>query len=224
MIVGAMAVRPLIGQGVTAPMVFSIAMLLLMLVFLTTIQVEELVGDREALLVQRRRRSIIAWCLAVPAILERLYALASPKAEMLLFGIVTWLGFVAFVTWSQLRNLLRHKEITGETISLSISIYLLFGLTWGFFYLLLFQLGPDAFNFGQQVGGLTVENEPFVLPTLVYFSLTTLSTVGFGDITPVSMLARYAAVTEAITGQFYLAILVARLVGMQMARASEPHR
>ncbi len=56
----------------------------------------------------------------------------------------------------------------------------------------------------------------------MYFSLTTLSTVGFGDITPLTLQARYAAVAEGITGQFYLAILVARLVGMQMSRAATP--
>jgi hypothetical protein len=54
-------------------------------------------------------------------------------------------------------------------------------------------------------------------PILGYFSLTTLSTIGFGDITPLTLQARYAAVAEGITGQFYMAILVARLVGMQMS-------
>jgi voltage-gated potassium channel len=52
------------------------------------------------------------------------------------------------------------------------------------------------------------------------FSLTTLSTVGFGDITPLTLQARYAAVAEGITGQFYLAILVARLVGLQMSQSA----
>jgi hypothetical protein len=62
-----------------------------------------------------------------------------------------------------------------------------------------------------------------VFPILLYFSLTTLSTVGFGDITPLTLPARYAAVAEGITGQSYLAILVARLVGMQMmSRAAPP--
>ena len=58
-----------------------------------------------------------------------------------------------------------------------------------------------------------------VFPILGYFSLTTLSTIGFGDITPLTLQARYAAVAEGITGQFYLAILVARLVGMQMSQS-----
>jgi len=62
-----------------------------------------------------------------------------------------------------------------------------------------------------------------IFPILGYFSLTTLSTIGFGDITPVTLQARYAAVAEGITGQFYLAILVARLVGLQMSRSAAQH-
>jgi voltage-gated potassium channel len=58
---------------------------------------------------------------------------------------------------------------------------------------------------------------------LGYFNLTTLSTIGFGDITPLTLQARYAAVAEGITGQFYLATLVARLVGLQMSRSAGQH-
>ena len=74
---------------------------------------------------------------------------------------------------------------------------------------------PNAFSFGA--AGPASEQQ--VIPVLIYFSLTTLSTIGFGDITPLTLQARYAAVAEGITGQFYLAILVARLVGMQMSQA-----
>jgi voltage-gated potassium channel len=57
-------------------------------------------------------------------------------------------------------------------------------------------------------------------PILAYFSLTTLSTSGFGNITPMTLRARYTAVAEGITGQFYMAILVARLVGLHMSRSA----
>ena len=101
---------------------------------------------------------------------------------------------------------------------MSISTYLLFGLTFGLFYIVLHLLQPSAFSFG---GGL-LSSEQQAIPVLMYFSLTTLSTIGFGDITPVSLQARYAAVAEGIAGQFYLAILVARLVGMQMSQSASP--
>jgi amino acid transporter len=137
-------------------------------------------------------------------------------------GSASWFLFFAFVTWNQLRSLLKQRQVTGDTLALSISVYLLLGLTWGLFYMLLFQCQQDAFNFG---GAVDLSVEPsrvhrLVSPILIYFSLTTLATIGYGDITPLSLQTRYAAVAEGITGQLYLAILVARLVGMQMSAAN----
>ena len=126
--------------------------------------------------------------------------------------------FFSYVTWSQLRGVLKQREVTGETISMSISIYLLLGLSWALVYVIIFTRHPEAFQFATPIpGGVS---EAYRFPIFIYFSLTTLSTIGFGDITPLSLQARYAAVAEGITGQFYLAILVARLVGMQMSRAA----
>ena len=81
---------------------------------------------------------------------------------------------------------------------------------------MIFQLQPSAFSFGGILAPAPARPGDLqrVLAVLVYFSLTTLATVGYGDITPVSLPARYSAVSEAIPGQFYLAILVARLVGI----------
>jgi voltage-gated potassium channel len=215
-IVGMFAVRPLMGDA-TAPIVFSLATLLVLLAALLTIQVDDMVGAREALLVQRRRRSLVGWALAVAAIAERLWVFLVPSSpRVVLVGAICWLLFFSFVTWSQLRSLLKQREITGETISMSILVYLLLGLTWGLLYIVIFMQHPEAFSFGTSPA-VGVEH---MFPIFIYFSLTTLSTIGFGDITPLTLPARYAAVAEGITGQFYLAILVARLVGLQMSRAA----
>jgi voltage-gated potassium channel len=218
-IVSAFAARPLMGDSEIVPLVFSVLMLVLMLVALYTIQVDDLVGEREVLLAQRRRRSIVGWMLAVPATIERLYVILVPSSRLFVVSSICWLLFLAFVTWSQLRSLLKQKEVTGETISMSISVYLLLGLTWGMVYILIFQLHPEAFSFGASPTPTLSPDRQQIFPIFVYFSLTTLSTLGFGDILPLTLPARYAAVAEGITGQFYLAIMVARLVGMQMARS-----
>jgi amino acid transporter len=215
-IVAAFAVRPLIGDRGVAPIAFSIAILALLLIALLTIQVDELVGERERLLVQRRRRTLIGWLLAGPAIVERLLMMLHPSPRLTLVGSISWALFFAFVTWSQLRSMLKQREVTGETISNAVSVYLLLGLTWGLLYVVIFQLQPAAFSFGAS----PTPEPQYVVPILVYFSMTTLSTIGFGDITPVSLQARYLAIAEGITGQFYLAILVARLVGLQMSQAA----
>ena len=222
-IVLALFVRPALGDTGAAPVIFSLALLLLFLVALLTVQVDELVGERNVLLAQRRHRRWIGWVLAAPAIIERLAVLVLPNPRLYVVESISWFLFFSFVTWSLLRTLLKHRAVTGETISMSISIYLLLGITWGVFYGVLLQLDSQSFNLGAATPPVaTPEAELHVLPILLYFSLTTLSTVGFGDITPLSLPARYAAVTEAITGQFYLAILVARLVGMQLSQPVTP--
>jgi amino acid transporter len=220
-IIATIAVRPLIGDVGAAPLVFSIALLVLMLFSLYTIQIDDLVGEREVLLAQRRRRSIIGWVLAAVGLAERVGTLVAPSPQLYKIGVISWFLFFAFVTVTELRSLLKQKEVTSETISMSISVYLLLGLTWGLLYVVIFALQPQAFSFGSSPAPVLVSEQQNVGAVFIYFSLTTLSTIGFGDITPVSMQARYAAVAEGITGQFYLAILVARLVGMQMSRAAE---
>jgi len=218
-IVAAFLVRPLIGDSGAGPPIFSLAMLALLLLALYNINVDDLVGDRDTLLTQRRRRNIIAWTLGIPAIAERFAASFAPSHALYIAGSVLWLLLFAYITWNELRAVLRQKEITREVISMSISVYLLFGLTFGLFYIVLHDLQPSAFGFGT--AGPASEQQ--TIPVLIYFSLTTLSTIGFGDITPITLQARYAAVAEGITGQFYLAILVARLVGMQMSQSAGEH-
>jgi voltage-gated potassium channel len=214
-IIAAFLVRPLIGDSGAGPIMFSSALLVLLLLALYNIDVDEMVGERETLLAQKRRRRIIAWALGILAIVARLSVTFVPSRSLYLADSFLWLLLFAFITWNELRAVLKQKEITREVISMSISVYLLFGLTFGLFYIVLHDLQPNAFSFGA--GGPASEQQ--VIPVLIYFSLTTLSTIGFGDITPLTLQARYAAVAEGITGQFYLAILVARLVGMQMTQS-----
>ena len=218
-LVALMAVRPLLGDsaGAVGTLLFSLALVVVMLVSLYTIQVDELVGERQTLVAQKKKRSMIGWALAVPAIMDRVVIMFEPSPSLILAGTIFWFLLFVFITWSELRGVLKQKEVTGETISMSISVYLLMGLSWGLFYIVLHHLQPQAFSLGSSTAsGPLAEQQLF--PVLVYFSLTTLATIGYGDITPVTLQARYAAVAEGITGQFYLAILVARLVSLYMSR------
>ena len=213
-IIAAFLVRPFTGDSGVGPPLFSVLMILLLLMALYNIDVDELVGDREILLAQRRRRSMIAWTLGAAAIAERLVSLFAPTHSFHMGGSGLFLLLLAYITWSELRAVLRQKEITPEVISMSISTYLLLGLTCGMLYIVLYDLQPNSFSFGA----VAPASQQQAIPVLIYFSLTTLSTIGFGDITPITLQARYMAVAEGITGQFYLAILVARLVGIQMSQ------
>lgn len=208
----AFAARPLIGDARGAEVAFSVAMVALMLVALYTLHVDD---DLAAGRGRRRRVNAVASILALVAIAERLLALLTPVEPSYALAAFTWLLFFAFVAWRQLRSVLDQRQVTGETISMSISIFLLLALVWALIYFLIHLARPDAFQFNDATSaGLRADG---ILPVFVYFSLTTISTTGFGDITPVSLPARYLAASEGIAGQFYLAILVARLVGLQMS-------
>jgi len=211
------ATRPVIGDLRFGPIVFSIALIVLMMVSIYTIQVDELIGEREALVARKRRQSKIGWLLAIPAVADRLVVAFVPIPSVVRAGLFFWLIFFVYITWNELRGIVRQKEVTGETISMSVSVYLLMALTWAFLYHLLYSVQPQAFSFGSSPAPNSLSQ---TFPVFLYFSLTTISTIGFGDITPLTLQARYAAVAEGITGQFYLAILVARLVALHMVKPS----
>lgn len=220
-LVAAFVVRPLIGDTGAGFLVFSIALVVLLLVALYNINVDELVGERGRLLTQARRRRILGWMLAAAAGAERITVIFVHSPMLTLAGSICWLLFVVFVAVSELRSVLKQREVTGETICMAVSVYLLLGFSWALLYAIMFQRHPESFS--GIVTGTPAQPTDFqhFFPILGYFSLTTLSTIGFGDITPLTLQARYAAVAEGITGQFYLAILVARLVGMQMSRSAD---
>jgi hypothetical protein len=121
--------------------------------------------------------------------------------------------FFAFTACLLLADVLSKGAVTADKIYGALCVYLMIGLTWGFMFLTLEGFQPGSFLLGQ--GQPTrIDKDP---ATLVYFSFMTLSTVGYGDITPLSPPARSFAFMEAIIGQIYLAVLVARLVGLHIA-------
>ena len=101
----------------------------------------------------------------------------------------------------------RRGGITIYRIYGAIAVYLLLGILWGEIYVLMYLLNPGCFYFDPT----TQCGEP-PISELIYFSFTTLTTVGFGDIVPVHPVARSMATFEALVGQLYPAVLLARLV------------
>jgi hypothetical protein len=92
-----------------------------------------------------------------------------------------------------------------------VVVYLNLAIIFGAAFSLIWDLNPTAFaNLSAPTGG------PDELATMLYFSLTTLTTTGYGDIVPVDPFARSLANLESIIGQFYLAITVARLVTLEL--------
>ena len=121
------------------------------------------------------------------------------------FATITAIILFSIVVLSQV---LKKGPITVHRIEGAIAVYLLLGLAWAHTYELIEYLSPGAF-----IGAITTSAR---FSSWVYFSFVTLATLGYGDISPVHPVARSLAVAEAITGQLYLAILIARLVSQQL--------
>jgi voltage-gated potassium channel len=121
------------------------------------------------------------------------------------------LCFFVWATWLVAHQVLFTGAIDGNKIVGAICIYLLLGLIWAMMYLFIAEAVPDAFNGLHQAPWL--EN----FAAAIYFSFVTITTLGFGDISPVLPLARFLVFMEAIVGVFYMAILVASLIGVRMS-------
>ena len=158
----------------------------------------------------KRSVLIAAALLLVPAIVGRWLSYAYPQTFHPYFFFGFGIAFMGLVVFKLLSYVLRSIQIDTEVLCAAISVYLLLGLIWALAYAVLAQLSPDSFAFAANPhsSGRMDRFNAF------YFSFVTLSTVGFGDVTPVSKLARTLAVMEAVTGTFYVAILIARLVAM----------
>lgn len=110
-----------------------------------------------------------------------------------------------------LSHIFRHKEVTEDLITGAVCAYLLTGMVWAFIFYFLEQTSSGSFSLGK--------SSPEDIGPFFYYSFVTLATVGYGDIVPLTSPARSLGVLEALMGQLYLAITIARLV---TAHASRP--
>ncbi len=118
--------------------------------------------------------------------------------------------FTGFIVYWILCSILRAKRVDSEVICAGVSIYLLLGLMWTFAYMIVAIDSPLAFNVHTDPG----DPQTMTNFNALYFSYTTLTTLGIGDITPVSKVARTLAYLEAMTGMLFVAILISRLVAL----------
>ena len=158
----------------------------------------------------RKRTLVIAIVLALPAITARWINNFWPDVVHPAVFLVCALLLLAFVIGHLLHFILHAPVVTVEVLCASIATYLMLGLMWTVAYWLADQLTPGgAFSFNTNRGAQSMNGF-----TGFYFSFITLSTVGYGDITPVSRAARWLAAMEAMTGLLYVAVLIARLVSV----------
>lgn len=161
----------------------------------------------------KRRDSTIGWGLAI-----------IPIVSLLIVGLPEWFNYAArllalpFFVYTVViltKELMTARSAGPAELFGAASTYMLIGVTWGLVYWFMEYQFPGSFSFPD---ARPIDPEIGRGEDLHYYSFVTLVTLGYGEITPVSDIARSFAVTEAIMGNLFLTMLVARLVGLYTSR------
>lgn len=158
----------------------------------------------------RMTRGLVAGAAGVALIIHWTQHVV-PGTGLSMMSAFSSLCFLAILAGVVFREVLNKGPITLHRVQGAVAVYLLLGLIWAFAYDMVLLSAPDAFHSSE----LTVQHKT-VTPPLIYFSVMTLTTVGYGDITPIHPMARALAMLEAVIGQLFPVILIARLVAMEL--------
>jgi hypothetical protein len=174
-----------------------------------------------------RRRTLIAGTVLVAITIAShwLDIFIAGRAPYALHYILMLLALL-FACRTILGGVIRDTRVTLETIKGAICIYLLIGLIWVFLFALVNLLIPGSFLI-QSAPGSPGSSDLLVrhrFPELLCFSYSTMTTLGYGDILPLSRPAQTLCYLEAIVGQMYLTVLIARLVGMHITQPANDDR
>jgi len=157
----------------------------------------------------------IAAVLAIPMLVSIWSGYFVRSDALFLLGRICGISFIGFTIFHILSHIFKQQEVTKDTIAGATAVYLLLALMWAFVYAVLDRLQPNSFAISAAASPLRQRD------IFIYYSLVTITTLGYGDITPVSYLASSIAALEAVVGQLYLVVLVSWLVGMYVSKKSK---
>ena len=168
----------------------------------------------------RKRVIAIGGVLLAPAFAAAWFTndVAGPLLPVV--GLCCALAFLTFTALAMLLNIVRQRDIVTDTILGGICVYLLFAVMWAVVYEILERLHPGSFG-PLSTSASVLSTARLVSPDLIYYSVFTLSTIGPQDVHPISSAALAWTGLEAMTGQLYLAVLIAQLVGRHASKSSE---
>jgi voltage-gated potassium channel len=171
---------------------------------------------------RRGVRSVVLVLWAVSLLTSTLAALPLPpelRAASRTAGIAANVPVLVTCVVGFLMFVFRSRRLTADGLFATVASYLLISFIFAQVYLLVLGWAPDSFQLPVPADQRT----PQALQSdMVYFSLITLATVGYGDILPKADITRTLAVIEAVIGQFYVAVIVAVFVGMYASQSREP--
>jgi hypothetical protein len=148
--------------------------------------------------------------VGLPLLLLAVKLPAAARGPLIHACMGTYIAFITLVIFVLVKSIFSGYRMTSDKIYAAISCYLLIGLLYAMIYITIEDFDPAAFGRVMPLWGGSASE-------MIYFSFTTLSTLGYGDLTPQTALAQTASYLEAITGQLFVAILIARLVGLNIA-------
>jgi voltage-gated potassium channel len=167
-----------------------------------------------------RRRRVASLVIGGAAVVWMWVGIATPGGygtAAAAIGHISAVAFQVLVLVVLVDGVHRERTVSADVIAAALCGYLLVGIAFGHAYCVIADTTPGSFQ-GVDAG----MSPPDLYVRLTYFSFVTLTTVGFGDVAPVRDTARSLAIVEAVTGQFYLAVLVADLVGKRIGQAVSP--
>lgn len=154
---------------------------------------------------------VALWVVGIPALAAGWATEISGMTRLNMAGHILMVAFTGVVAWVLVAHVARARRVTADTLYAAFSAYLLIGVLFASLYMILEAIQPGSLGFATGLDGTERNWDAF------YFSLVTLTTLGYGDLHPNFGLAKSVAPMEAVFGQIYLAALVARLVGLWTA-------
>lgn len=169
-----------------------------------------------------RTTEIIALLLAIPAAVLQGLQTWLVRDGLAIAGHILGILFLGYAVVLILKFLFVSHRVSSDMICASLCVYLLLGILCALAYSLFYYLDPTsfAFSFAENGGAEVIRFGGERTFIAIYYSFVTMSTLGYGDIVPTSSLARTCAAMQAVVGQLYLAVLVARLVGLHISHSA----
>jgi voltage-gated potassium channel len=222
-LVAGLAIRPFFETYETASAIFSAFLGATLLGSLFALGLYRSEEDSTATRWRVSPVFVAACFLGLLGMVGREVALRYPNRLLVLFLTTCWVSFLVIVGVSILMRALHTKRVTFDTISAALCVYMLMGLAWAFIFSNIYIFDTHAFSFPphEAMGQTPAELFHHTVSAFMYYSFVTLASIGYGDITPVSPPARALSALEGISGQLYLAILVASLVGIRISQAMQ---
>lgn len=158
----------------------------------------------------RKDLMIVAICLSIPAVVGGWWSAVSEDLWLTVGANVAVIVYLTFTVGVILAHILKTHQTAKRTVDLlygAISSYLMMGIGWSFLYMLVETIEPGSLFVRPELKDGILNQGDFI-----YYSFATLTTLGYGDITPVSSQARSLAILESVTGTLFIAVLIARLI------------